>query len=57
MQTIKTMADSPDVEVPDYEPRHITNTNSGYPIGIEQPQLVVKAIRDVFDAARSSKPK
>lgn len=36
---------------------HITQTNSGHPIGIEQPQLVVEAIREVVDAAQSSKPK
>jgi pimeloyl-ACP methyl ester carboxylesterase len=109
MQTIKTMAASRDLEVPDYDPsvkeihaaspvpsvaavvltsdkpwdlqvgdsgstwsawlaaqdrlatllnaKHITNTNSGHPIGIEQPQLVVEAIREVLDATRSSKPK
>jgi pimeloyl-ACP methyl ester carboxylesterase len=109
MQKIKAMADSKDLEVPDYEPsveqvraaspapsvaavvltsdkpwdlqvgeggstwpawlaaqdrlagllkaRHVTKTNSGHPINIEQPQLVVEAIREVFDAAHSSKPK
>ena len=32
--------------------RHITNTNSHHYIHLEQPQLVVDAIRDVVDAVR-----
>jgi pimeloyl-ACP methyl ester carboxylesterase len=32
---------------------HITNTNSGHEIQKEQPQLVIKAIRDVVEAVRS----
>lgn len=109
MQKIKTMADSKDVEVPDYEPsveqvraappapsvaavvltsdkpwdlrvgesgstwpawlaaqdrlatllnaKHVTNTNSGHAINIEQPQRVGEAIHEVLAAARSSEPK
>lgn len=34
---------------------HISNTNSGHGIAIEQPQLVVDAIRRVVDASRSRK--
>lgn len=34
--------------------RHITNTNSGHYIHLEQPQLVVNAIREVVDAARAA---
>jgi pimeloyl-ACP methyl ester carboxylesterase len=37
--------------------KHITSTNSGHAINIEQPKLVVEAIREVFDAARSPKLK
>ena len=36
--------------------RHITNTNSHHYIHLEQPQLVVDAIRDVVDAVRSAQP-
>ena len=32
--------------------RHIMNTDSGHPIGVEQPRLVADAIRDVVDKAR-----
>jgi hypothetical protein len=32
---------------------HVTNTDSGHAIGVEQPALVVDAIRRVVDAARS----
>lgn len=34
--------------------RHITNPDSGHGIGVEQPQLVASAIRDVVDQARKS---
>jgi pimeloyl-ACP methyl ester carboxylesterase len=33
--------------------KHISNTNSGHAIQMEQPQLVVDAIRQVVDAVRS----
>jgi pimeloyl-ACP methyl ester carboxylesterase len=33
--------------------KHVTNTNSGHEIHKEQPQLVIDAIREVVDAARS----
>ena len=33
--------------------KHITNTNSGHEIHKEQPQLVIDAIRQVVEAARS----
>jgi pimeloyl-ACP methyl ester carboxylesterase len=33
--------------------RHVTQTHSGHNIHLEQPQLVVAAVRDVLDAARS----
>lgn len=33
---------------------HVTRTNSGHPIGVQQPALVVDAIRNVVDSARSS---
>ncbi len=36
--------------------KHITNTNSGHAIGVEQPALVVDAIRSVVDSARSESP-
>lgn len=36
--------------------RHITNTNSHHYIHLEQPQLVVDAIREVVDAVRSAQP-
>ena len=36
--------------------RHITNTNSHHYIHLEQPQLVVDAIREVVDAVRGAKP-
>jgi pimeloyl-ACP methyl ester carboxylesterase len=36
--------------------RHVTNTNSHHYIHLEQPQLVVDAIRDVVDAVRSAQP-
>jgi pimeloyl-ACP methyl ester carboxylesterase len=32
---------------------HVTNTNSGHAIGVEQPALVVDAIRTVVDTARN----
>ena len=34
---------------------HITRTNSGHDINIEQPQLVIDAVRSVVDAVRSGK--
>jgi pimeloyl-ACP methyl ester carboxylesterase len=34
---------------------HVTNTDSGHAIGVEQPALVVDAIRRVVDAARSER--
>jgi pimeloyl-ACP methyl ester carboxylesterase len=34
--------------------KHITDTNSGHEIHKEQPQLVIDAIREVVDAARSA---
>jgi pimeloyl-ACP methyl ester carboxylesterase len=34
---------------------HITNTNSGHDINIEQPQLVIDAIHQVVDALRANK--
>ena len=33
--------------------KHITDTNSGHHIHVEQPQLVTDAIREVVDAVRS----
>ncbi len=33
--------------------KHITNTHSGHPIALEQPQLVIDAIRAVVDEVRS----
>ncbi len=36
--------------------RHITNPNSRHYIHLEQPQVVVAAIRDVVDAVRHTKP-
>ena len=36
--------------------RHITNTNSHHYIHLEQPQLVVEAIREVVDALRGAQP-
>ena len=35
--------------------KHITDTNSGHTIQMEQPQLVVEAIREVVDAVRSGR--
>jgi pimeloyl-ACP methyl ester carboxylesterase len=35
--------------------KHIINTNSGHEIHKEQPQLVINAIREVVDAARSGR--
>ncbi len=35
--------------------RHITETHSGHHIHVEQPQLVIDAIREVVDAARTRK--
>jgi pimeloyl-ACP methyl ester carboxylesterase len=35
---------------------HITNTNSHHYIHVEQPQLVVDAIREVVDAVRGARP-
>jgi len=35
--------------------KHITNTNSGHEIHKKQPQIVISAIRDVVDAARSGR--
>ena len=35
--------------------RHITNTSSGHYIHLEQPQLVINAIREVVDATRAEK--
>ena len=36
---------------------HVTNTNSGHDIHIEQPQLVIDAIRRVVDAAKDDAEK
>jgi hypothetical protein len=35
--------------------KHITNTNSGHNINIEQPQLVIDSVREVVDAVRAGK--
>ena len=35
--------------------KHITDTNSGYEMHKEQPQLVINAIREVVEAARNGK--
>jgi len=35
--------------------KHITDTNSGHTIQMEQPQLVIDAIREVVDAVRSGR--
>ena len=35
--------------------RHITQTNSSHGIAVEQPQIVVNAIRDVVDQIRGAK--
>lgn len=37
--------------------RHITQTNSGHGIAVEQPQMVVDAIRDIVDQIRASTPR
>lgn len=34
---------------------HVTNTNSGHNINIEQPQLVIDGVRDVVDAVRDGR--
>jgi len=34
--------------------KHVSHTNSGHAIQMEQPQLVIDAIREVVDAARKS---
>ena len=36
--------------------KHVSDTNSGHPIQMEQPQLVINAIRDVVEAVREHKP-
>ncbi|MEO8506876.1 MAG: alpha/beta hydrolase [Betaproteobacteria bacterium] len=36
--------------------RHITNTNSHHYIHLEQPQIVIDAIREVVDAVRGARP-
>ena len=35
--------------------KHVTDTNSGHAIQMEQPQLVIDAIREVVEAVRSEK--
>ncbi|MER6255757.1 alpha/beta hydrolase [Streptomyces sp. NPDC001584] len=37
----------------DLRARHVTDTDSGHGIAVEQPQLVVRAIRDVVEQARA----
>ena len=37
--------------------RHITQTNSSHGIAVEQPQIVVDAVRDVVDQIRVAKPR
>jgi pimeloyl-ACP methyl ester carboxylesterase len=37
--------------------RHITQTNSSHGIAVEQPQVVVDAVRDVVDQIRVAKPR
>jgi hypothetical protein len=35
--------------------KHVSDTNSGHAIQMEQPRLVIEAIREVVEAARSGR--